>query len=776
MEIPFAKSENRNGYQEPLDHHSRRAAELAEEYGRACGMSKEAYIAALYHDCGKASMLFQMLLKGKVRGVDHAFGSAMALSVVASCLGEEEAFGPLIDAVNAHHEGVALPSELQMQFRGNLENDKDTFPVSIGGRHRNSVYPKREDMLFGLKWFLKTVPEAVPTELPKLEVREELERDRVWRMLFTRMLLSCVVDADYTASAEADGIDVGPRENRIDADACLKRLTSFRNRVKKATAKNGVSSVVANVREELYKDCTAAGKGVEALCTATAPTGAGKTLSLMSFALQRCKSNKEREGKRRIIVVLPYLSLADQTEEIYKQIIPDTIVDHSNSKLSDEQRLLAARWDAPCIITTSVKFFESLFSANPRDCRKLHNIADSVVIFDEAQTLPAKLAKCTTDSLRMLAETYNTTVILSTATQPAFEAIEGAVWKPNEVVRNAQSMFDLMKRCEVDWDVRNPEDKKNFSEKRTAFADIAEEMAKNRRICTIVNLKRHANTLYELLRAKADDKESVFIITASLCQKHRRKVLAAIRKRMDDGLPVRVVATQCIEAGVDLDFDIVYRALAPLDSIIQAAGRCNRNGRLPMGKVVVFIPEDEEGKSYYPENDNTYHDGIMTVKQMLSERGEISISSFEDINTYYQMYFERQEGLPVLEEAIEGLQYQEVEKEYKLIKSDGVRVIVPYIDTDTGDVDSTYARIITEIKERGAIHSAGILKDITGISVTCYDRLEYIQKHCSPVIVCNRKILKDGHELSTGTYIVNEDSMEKYRSDVGLITFKDKEE
>ena len=223
--------------------------------------------------------------------------------------------------------------------------------------------------------------------------------------------------------------------------------------------------------------------------------------------------------------------------------------------------------------------FESLFSDRPTVCRKLHNIADSVVVFDEAQSLPANLTSATLRTVNELCARYRTTMVFSSATQPDFSARKDLNWTPREVLPEHAKMFKALQRVDVEWRIQ----------KETPLASIAAEMAKQDSVCTIVNLRRHARAVAsELSRLCPED--TVFFLTTDLCPAHRSRQIQTIRERLDNKLPCRVVATQCIEAGVDLDFGALYRALAPLDAIVQAAGRCNRNGRDRAGHMVVFCP------------------------------------------------------------------------------------------------------------------------------------------------------------------------------------------
>ena len=365
--------------------------------------------------------------------------------------------------------------------------------------------------------------------------------------------------------------------------------------------------------------------------------------------------------------MLPFLTLTEQSAKTYRDILPHVLEDHSQSNLTDQERQFSARWRYPVIITTSVRFFESLFSSKPSDCRKLHNIANSVILFDEAQSLPPELTEASLIAVRELCRSYGCTTVFSTATQPDYCQIHrlGSRWAPREILPDYEKYYSTLKRTDAEWRL----------EQAIPLEIIAEEMLKEQNVCAIVNLRRHARKLFRLLQENCAEEE-LFMISTDLCPAHRSDVIAMIKARQKEGLRCVVVSTQCIEAGVDLDFSVVFRALAPLDSIVQAAGRCNRNGR-QQGSVVIFEP-DEPGGLYPRDWNNWYHNAAQTTKRLNSDK-MIDIGDPKDIHRYYSALFAGLRDQSNLQRAVEELDYSKTAQEYRLIKNDEIRVIVPFI-------------------------------------------------------------------------------------------------
>ena len=410
--------------------------------------------------------------------------------------------------------------------------------------------------------------------------------------LWLRMLFSALVDADFL-DTEAF-MDEGKTAARGAWPELVALRTEFDTHMS-ALAAQAPDTPVNRLRARILAQCRTKATDKPGTYSLTVPTGGGKTLASMAFALDHALAH----GQRRIIYVIPYTSIIEQTADVFRSIFGEAVVEHhSNAESTPDRESLRSRlacenWDAPIVVTTSVQFFESLFAARTSRCRKLHNIVNSVVVLDEAQLLPPKFLKPILGALNLLTRHYGVTVVLSTATQPALarqeyfdpqktiaglvgvrELMHGGphVETPDELYRDLQR---VRVRLPTDWQMP------------TAWEDLAVEIAAHESALAIVNTRRHAAALHALLP------KGTLHLSALMCGAHRIDVIESIKARLAEGVPTRVVSTQLVEAGVDLDFPVVYRALAGLDSIAQAAGRCNREGRLPdLGEVVVFVPPD----------------------------------------------------------------------------------------------------------------------------------------------------------------------------------------
>lgn len=747
----YAKSRTADGSKETVGSHLLKVAEAAAEFAKPIQAEDMARLAGILHDFGKYGTPFQKVLDGEASRIDHAGPGAALLN------GGSPKYIPCIEVINGHHGGLVSRSAAC----GTLERiAKAQGPGQVANFDKQCSVPNEygETLQTLLERLQKDIPDFKETYL--IPVKNRLYssgRDgdsTLVQMLMTRMLYSCLVDADYSCSAAVGDESYFARSSGgyLDAGRAEDALDVYMGEIRE---KSVATSDVDEVRNELYRDCTVAGDTKDWLMTVTAPTGAGKTLALLKLALRKCRTL----GLSRIIVVLPFLSIADQTEKEYRNIIPDLIIDHSQSNLSEEQRELAARWDAPCIITTSVQFFESLFADKGPACRKLHNIANSVVIFDEAQTLPDDITEPTIEAILALCEKCRVSMILSTATQPAFECLNKQ-WKPAEVVKDIPSMYQRMTRVETEWRV----------DTETPLAQIAAELDESRQCCSITNLKTHALKIY---REWGQERDDAFLLSTALCPAHRRKTLDEIRYRLEHGLPCKVSSTQCIEAGVSVDFPVVYRALAPLSSISQAAGRCNRHGRLnksgQLGKFVVFIPCDtDEGERRTRVYPNAWYQNAAIISKgvLMSMKGALDINDPDAIHEYFCRLFASHEVNRDLDKAIRDKDYAEVAKSYRLIANGGAEVIVPF-----DDGKGTYDRIKSEFASNGeGIVSPKLLATAAGITVSTYARLEDIECVCEPIMVWNPRlreaifsekyIVRTGQEscydVKTGLEILNE--------------------
>jgi CRISPR-associated endonuclease/helicase Cas3 len=373
------------------------------------------------------------------------------------------------------------------------------------------------------------------------------------------------------------GHQITPRELLTQFDQFMTRLGA-----------NADTTRVNRIRTDVLEHCRQAASQPPGRFSLTVPTGGGKTLSSMAFALEHAV----RHGKRRIIYAIPYTSIIEQTSKVFQDIFPAGVIEHHSNLDPDQEdsrsRLATENWDAPIVVTTNVQLFESLFAARTGRCRKLHNIADSIIILDEAQLLPPYLLQPILDTLRLLTDHYGVTVVLCTATQPALQTYHDSFGKPiitglepiQEIIPDCKALSESLERVQVEL----PGD---FHHRRQ-WPDIAAELQQHPSVLAIVNTRNDARELHRLMPA------NTLHLSALMCGEHRSQVIADIKARLNDKQAVRVVRTPLVEAGVDIDFPVLYRAFAGLDSIAQAAGRCNREGKLPQpGRVVVFMPPQQ---------------------------------------------------------------------------------------------------------------------------------------------------------------------------------------
>lgn len=404
--------------------------------------------------------------------------------------------------------------------------------------------------------------------------------------LWVRMLFSALVDADFLDTERY--MDAEKFTHRNAWPSLAELAPRFDAHMADLAAKADPTPVNA-LRADILRQCRAAAALEPGVFSLTVPTGGGKTLSGMAFALEHARVHH----KHRVIHVIPYTSIIEQTADVFRKIFGESVIEHHSNAESDPaqetpaSRLACENWDAPIIVTTNVQFFESLFAARTSRCRKLHNLVNAIVILDEAQLLPPEFLQPILDVLNLLTRYYGVTVVLSTATQPALATREYFDAKQNlrgldgvrEIIDTPDALYHALDRVEVrlpaDW------------QQPTEWPALAEELARYDSVLAIVNTRRDARALWKQMPT------GTLHLSALMCGAHRSRVINDIKARLKDGIPTRVVSTQLVEAGVDVDFPVVHRALAGLDSIAQAAGRCNREGRLPdKGEVVVFIPPE----------------------------------------------------------------------------------------------------------------------------------------------------------------------------------------
>ena len=594
----------------------------------------------------------------------------------------------------------------------------------------------------------KIVKKNLPTR-----VRDMTKMQPEEKMLYIRLLFSCLVDADYSATAsfmeskDYFSVTDGPK---LIPEEMLKKLEAYHNELA-GTAK---SSPINVLRKYVYDCAGNAGQtNPPAFFTMTAPTGSGKTLAMIKYALEAAKRN----GQRRIFIVLPYLSITQQNADEYRKIFGDDIVfeddsttkwDEENEEANERLKLLSQRWSAPIIVTTNVKFCETLFSSRPVTLRKLHNITNAVIVFDESQTLPTKYANITVNTLMALAN-YGSSVVFSTATPPAYELRTGIDYKPIEIIQNAPKLYQnyaAIRKNEV-----------VFSKDRWTVQKLIDYFDTRDQMLYIVNTKQKAKALYDQL-VLVRGKEKCFLLSTDLCPADKRATAAIIRQRLEQGLPCITVSTQCIEAGVDVDFPCGAREYAPWTSIVQAMGRINRNAKT-IGTILVFGWDEEELRGFPSDSYKTQADiakYIARKHQWTPDPNDISV-----VKDYYKAVFIG-DGLESgddedITEALARMQFEKIDDNYKIIGDQNtINIIVPY-----GREMALFEKVINAISDSGNVITGRIMKAARDITVSLYNSgkdAEKIKSHCiqtnlrynDVLVPTNWYILSDRQEYVDG--------------------------
>ncbi|MBI5598616.1 MAG: CRISPR-associated helicase Cas3', partial [Deltaproteobacteria bacterium] len=534
---------------EHLMETARRSSEFAGEFG-AAGWGR---LAGLWHDLGKFSLDFQKKIRGANLRVDHSTAGAIYAVEKFNAIGRILAY-----LIAGHHAG--LP-------------DWQTETSGLSGLAQRLI---KDDLL------KNALNESPPADIINQKLPSEKPNLGMDPALWIRMLFSCVVDADFL-DTEAF-FEPDKAKKRQDYQKLSDLLPRFNAYMEDKQSK-AVTSPVNRQRADILRQCIEKSVHAPSIFTLTVPTGGGKTLSSMAFAL----NHSAKYGKRRIIYVIPYTSIIEQTANQFREIFGDNVIEHhsnldtdDNSEEMHKARLACENWDAPIVVTTSVQFFESLFASRTSRCRKLHNIINSVVILDEAQLLPPDFLNPIIWVLKELHKNYGVTILLSTATQPALSPHRSSDFnfpglpETVEIMEAPSALQKAFKRVKINMpqDINTP----------LSWEALSEELKRYESVLCIVNRRDDCRTLYKLMP------EETIHLSALMCGAHRSEVIAKIRERLRDGIPTRVISTQLVEAGVDIDFPLVYRAVAGLDSIAQAAGRCNREGKLREGQLFVFVP------------------------------------------------------------------------------------------------------------------------------------------------------------------------------------------
>lgn len=627
-----------------LDDHLRRVAEKASEFAKAFQSADWAWNVGWLHDLGKADSAFQgyLLRENDLDDSDYDSGRVNHSSAGAACA--EEKLGPCIGRILAylsagHHAG--LPD----WYSSETASAALSVRLQEGSDNLERIWPYAEYIISELRSTPRPPAFVKPADFH----------------LWMRMLYSCLVDADFL---DTEGFMQPDQVEQRKGFAEIGKLKAkFDQYMFEKTEKSEKSQVNA-IRQEILAACRAAAQKPSGLFSLAVPTGGGKTLSGMAFALDHAM----KHGKDRIIYVIPYTSIIEQTASIFADIFgAENVVEHHSNldpdKETQRSRLASENWDAPIIVTTNVQFFESLYGAKSGRCRKLHNIVNSVVILDEAQLLPPELITPCVEIINQVVRDYRVTMVLSTATQPALPNLA----LPTEITPTDMNLYGRLKRIEYILPVMDV---------RTEWPDLAERLKQHEQVLCVVNTRRDCFDLFKLMPA------GTIHLSALMCGEHRSMVIAEIKLRLKAGEHVSVISTQLVEAGVDIDFPVVYRALAGLDSIAQVAGRCNREGRLAKGDVNVFVPPDSAPRGLLRKGEDT-------TRELLSLSG-FDPHDVDVFKRYFSLFYAKVNDTGsqfydlLVKDANPSLnfQFRTAAAEFKLIKDQDQRhVFVRYGDS-----------------------------------------------------------------------------------------------
>jgi len=654
------KNETDKTHWQLLSDHLTNTAALAEIFGRDAGLSELARTAAMLHDIGKYSKAFQDRLAGSNHKVDHSTaGARTALEIFNK--NEVEKWIAIIIAycIAGHHSG--LPdhgSVIDIETDGTLMSRIDPNKRKLEDFSQFQTEVKLDNLV---------LPSRLNIKL------HDAQHPGFTLAFFTRMLYSILVDADFQETEEFMG-GKKPRGIYKNIDELNKAFELFIKRF------DHPENEINKKRTGTLKACIERATEKQGFFTLTVPTGGGKTLASMAFGLNHAVIH----GLKRIIYVIPFTSIIEQNAEVFKEILgEENILEHHanfdwnrnkdeispdgmSDDILDKLKLASENWDIPIVVTTNVQFFESLFANRSSRCRKLHNLAKSVIIFDEAQILPREYLDPCMLAVKELVINYGSSAVFCTATQPCLGSrLLGVNFI--ELAPNPQELFNFYRRVRI----------KNAG--IVPDSELVEKLNNHPQVLCIVNTRKHAKGLFEQLEGKG-----CFHISTLMCPANRKETLTRIRALLKNGLPCRVVSTQVMEAGIDVDFPVGYRSMAGLDSIIQAAGRVNREGKNAMGDVYVFQPETP----FIKKTPIFIKQGSSVAESILRDYPDDPVS-IPAINAYFnELYalqdpksgFDAKKILSFFDKgSIEmDFDFKSAAENFNLIENNTVPVVIPY--------------------------------------------------------------------------------------------------
>lgn len=669
MNKVFAAHISDDGRIQTIKNHLIETAKLAGVFAAHFGAGDEAYLCGIMHDIGKYSEAFQKrIYKESKKRVDHSGAGAVELKKRFGNWGRMLAY-----CVAGHHTG--LPD-------GGTSADTEDSPTLYGRLQRElEPYYKFRDKI--------EIPALNKSGLNHADV------DVLTHSFYVRMLYSCLVDADFLDTEKfMQGEVRKPVYESLDAlsikmdtkiaELQIKTAAALRN---PAPSQNDTINIKRN---EILQCCIAGAEQERGRFTLTVPTGGGKTLSSLAFAIKHAA----KHNMQRIIYVIPYNSIIEQNAKVFEDVMGEHNVlqhhsgidyDDSEEDISLYKRLAAENWDMPIVVTTAVQFFESLFANKSSRCRKLHNIANSVIIFDEAQLIPIEYLKPCTMAIAELVKNYNCTAVLCSATQPALSRFLSKL-ESRELYGQAREAFPAFKRAAIKFVGEMDDD------------TLADRLIAERQVLCVVSTRKQAQTLFMQMKG-----EGIYHLSTFMVPSHRQAVLAEIRHRLKENKTCRVISTSLIEAGVDVDFPVVYRSEAGLDSLIQAAGRCNREGKQPgICPVYVFKPEAKYRLPAIQERP------VAVMRSIASQFDDVM--SLEAIEAYFnELYDVQGDGVDkknIVKRFERGLSslnfpFASVAKEFKLIEENTRPIVVPYDEKANALIE----RLRTGVRTRELLRS-----------------------------------------------------------------------
>ena len=715
---------------EDLIDHLLLTAQLAAKNGLSFQQEKVCEQLGLLHDIGKRTEAFRQVLAKKSFHRDHAIVAGMLLmqSMDLSYLTKEI----LSMVMAAHHDGLYM-NKHNLANLFSLKRIEDSRYTSSDKHLSGCVTLKEMTVKDRQEW--NDIVDYVEyhhlllslTENDFLDVNQMSLNER---MFYVRMLLSCLVDADYSATIAYEDATYLQRyvyPDMFDADVFLAKFDVY---YRQFQIEPKVSKLDMNsIRKMIYTDCVTKSVEKPSFFTLTAPTGSGKTLALMRFALEHAK----RYGMKKIIIVLPFLSIIEQNGEVYKQIFGDdmVLIDDSETEYTEDTRVYADRWSSPIIVTTSVKFFHTLFSCKTTNLRKLHQAANAVIIFDECQTLNPDVLSTSIEILQSLVHYYHSSVVFSTGTALAYEyrdkepliekgfvtkyktlsdkIISRRHWRATEIVSDVDNVFvlyDKIKNTEV---ICKPKDQKMTCTDLWAFYKNEPQ------ILYVFNTVKHAEEMYQELLLHMQE-ENCFLITSHFSKVDKKRLIEQVRRRLKQNQPVVLVATQCIEAGVDFDFPVGAREYGPLDSVIQAAGRINRNGKY-VGKYLIFH-YDSDLKGQYPSM--SYKEASDKTYYLLQRFADKSLYDMSLMNRYSKKLYQNGNYASDAQKLLDEIQeenYQGVTQQYQLIEQRSqIMVLVPSLFTD----NTEFEEFVRNLQKQDFCMTRGMMKDFSKYTISLF--------------------------------------------------------